>query len=142
VAAVLSRPSPNAAEAKIQAEQAAGKLDAWRTQVNDVPPLDAAGVRKMLAGLAADAAAHPPREWDDAAQHYLALAALYQSLTDLDPAAGTPARRDLFLGLRKVLVFPPAGEKRRYDSPVEFTPEKCKSALQPFATEFRTPDAP
>jgi hypothetical protein len=42
----------------------------------------------------------------------------------------------LFLKLRTVLAFPPAGEKRRYDSPVGFTPEKYQQALQPFATEF------
>jgi hypothetical protein len=142
LAAVLSRPSPSARDTQAKAAEVAGKLEAWRKQVTEVPPLGAGGVRKLLAGLAADDIAHPPREWDDAAQQYLALAALYQSLTDLDPAAGTPNRRELFLGLRRVLIFPPAGEKRRYDSPAEFTPEKCKSALQPFATEFRTPDAP
>jgi hypothetical protein len=142
LAAVQSRPSPNAAEAKAKAEQAAGKIDTWGKHVNDAPPLDAAAVGKLLSAMAADGVAQPPREWDDAAQHYLALAALYQSLTDLDPAAGTPRRRDLFLGLRRVLAFPPAGDKRRYDSPAEFTPEKYKAALQSLATEFRTPDAP
>ena len=59
-----------------------------------------------------------------------------------DPTANTPARRDLFLALRKVLVFPPAGDKRRFDSPVDFRPEKYQQALQPLATEFRSPDAP
>jgi len=41
-----------------------------------------------------------------------------------------------------VLAFPPAGDKRRYDSPADFTPEKYRQALQPFAAEFRTPEAP
>ena len=105
-------------------------------------PPDAAGIRKLLAAFAADGLAHPPREWDDAAQHYLALAALYQSLTEFDPAAANPMHRDLFLRLRTVLAFPTAPEHRRYDSPAGFTPEKYRQALQNFAIEFRTPDAP
>jgi hypothetical protein len=140
--AVFSRSSPDAKDARGRAELAANKLDAWRKQIEVAPPLDAAAVRKLLAAVVADGLANRPRDWDDAAQHFLALAAFYQSLIDLDPAAATPTRRDLFAGLRNVLAFPPAGDKRRYDSPADFTPEKYRQALQPFAAEFRTPEAP
>jgi hypothetical protein len=143
LAAALGESSPDAKAAQAKAEQVAGKLDAWRKQVKEALPLDAAAVRKMLAVLVADGVSRAdwPREWDDAAQHYLAMAALYQALIDLDPPAATPARRELFAGLRKVLRFPPDGDKPR-NSPADFTPEKYKQALQPFANEFRTPDAP
>jgi hypothetical protein len=142
LAAVMSRPSPDPKDVRAKAEQSAGKLDAWRKQVQSAGPLDAAAVRKQLAALAADGVAHPAREWDDAAQNYLALAALYHSLNGLDPASATPSRRDLFLGLRAPLLFPPAGPGRQYNSPPEFTPNKYKQALQPFAAAFRTPEAP
>jgi hypothetical protein len=130
-------------QTKPDANQAAGAvvaLDAWRKQVEGAS-LDAAAVRKLLAALTADGVKHPPRDWDDAAQHYLGLAALYQSLGNFDPTVATQARRDLFLGLRKQLSFS-SSKDRVYNSPVGFTPEKYLQALQPFATEFRTPDAP
>ncbi len=132
LAALLSRPSPDAKQVSARTDSALRRLPEWHTS-----PIDAAGVRKLLAALVADGLAVPPRDWDDAAQHYLALAALYQSLTEFDSAAATPARRDLFGRLRTILAFAPAGEKRRYDSPVGLTPEKYHQALQPFATEFR-----
>jgi hypothetical protein len=140
-----SSPDPKAAQTK--AEQTAAKLKAWldgvKPPTGTVLPPDAPAVRKLLAALIADGISRAdwPREWDDAAQHYLALAALYQSLIDLDPAAATPARREMFAALRKVLRFPPDGDKSR-NSPADFTPAQYKQALQPFATEFRTPDAP
>jgi hypothetical protein len=142
LAVQMSQSSPDPKQAAGKAEQAVGRLARWREVVAAAPPLNAAGARKILAGIVADGLARPPRDWDDAAQHYLALAATYQSLCEYDKSAETPARRDLFLKLRTVLAFPPAGEKRRYDSPVEFTPEKYQQALQPFATEFRNTDAP
>jgi hypothetical protein len=94
--------------------------------------------------LTAEGTKHPPRDWDDAAQHYLAVAALYQSLANFDSAVATPARRELFLGLRKPLAFTgvPGDAKRRYDSPAGFTPETYLKALQPFAAEFGKPEAP
>jgi hypothetical protein len=139
---LLSQSSPDPKQVAAKADQAIGRLARWREVVAAAPPLDAAGARKILAGIVADGLAHPPRDWDDAAQHYLALAATYQSLCEFDKSAETPARRDLFLKLRTVLAYPLAGEKRRYDSPAEFTPEKYKAALQPLDTEFRNPEAP
>jgi hypothetical protein len=143
LAAAFAGASPNPHDIQARAEQAAGKLDAWRKQLKDAR-LDASAVRKLLAAAVAEGLAQPSRvrDWDDAAQHYLALAAFYQALCDLDPAANTPARRDLFLALRKVLVFSPAGDKRRYDSPADFRPEKYQQALQPLANEFRAAEAP
>jgi hypothetical protein len=138
--AALSRQSRPDAK---KAAGAVAALDAWRKHV-DTASLDQAAVRKLLAAMTADGLKNPPRDWDDATQHYLGLAALYQSLGNFDAAAATPARRDLFLGLRKPLTFTdvPGDPKRRFDSPFGFTPEKYLQALQPFATEFRTPDAP
>lgn len=137
IAALLGKPASDPKQIATRMEPALRRLAEWHA-----PPPDATGVRKLLTEFVADGLAHSPREWDDAAQHYLALAALYQSLTEFDPAAASPARRDLFLGLRNVIVFPTAPRDARYNSPVAFTPEKYKQALQPFATEFRTPDAP
>ena len=61
------------------------RLARWRGRCEKAS-LDEAAVRKLLAALAADGVSNPPRDWDDAAQHYLALAALYQSLANFDPA--------------------------------------------------------
>jgi hypothetical protein len=137
LSALLSQPSPDPKQVSAKTAAAIRRLTDWQ-----VSPPDAAGIRKLLAGLVADGLAHPPRDWDDAAQQYLALTALYQSLADLDPTAASPARRDLFLGLRKVLAYPPAVGGHQSNSPGGFAPEKYSQALQPFATEFRTPDAP
>jgi Cytochrome c554 and c-prime len=123
-----------------QAAAALGKLAGWRGRCAEAS-FSEAGVRKLLAALAADGARHPPRDWDDAAQQYLALAALYQSLTDFAPGEATPVRRQLFDGLRRVVAFT-ADDQRRYDSPTGFTPEAFRKALVPFAAEFRTPEAP
>src|SRR6476469_9731881 len=94
--ALLRRPYPPPKDVPAKADQALGKLNAWLKHGREAPRLDAAGVHKLLAALAADGLQHPPREWDDAAQRYLALAALYQALGDLAPAEATPGRHELF----------------------------------------------
>jgi Cytochrome c554 and c-prime len=141
LAGILSRSSPDAKQVHAKAEQAIAKLSQWHDEFAGAPALDAAAARRMLNIIVADGIAKPPRDWDDAAQQYLVMAALYQTLTEYDKSEETPARQKLFIDLRNVLAFPPAGDKQR-NSPAEFTPEKYQAALKPFATEFRTPEAP
>jgi hypothetical protein len=54
----------------------------------------------------------PATSWDGAAQLYLALAALYNSLGDMDPGQRDPAMRDELKARAKQLEFP-----KGYDSP-------------------------
>ncbi len=113
------------------------RLNDWLKHLHQSPPLSAADVRGILDRAIAGGVQHPPREWDDAAQRYLALAALYQGWSALDPASATPTRRDAFRELRATLQFPPAPDGRgRYDSPVDFTPERFRQALQRFQARF------
>ena len=72
------------------------RLAEWRAKTVAAPPLDTAGVRKLLAALAADGAAHPPREWDDAAQQYLAAVVAYASGPVIKKYLGVLAAADVY----------------------------------------------
>jgi hypothetical protein len=60
--------------------------------------------------------------WDGATQRFLALAALYHGLVDLDPARRDTALRDSLKATAKELAFPPG-----FDSPREFSPKRLES---------------
>ena len=64
--------------------------------------------------------------WDDAAQVYLALAALYNALSDLDPGHRDPALRESLKARAKRLQFP-----RGYDSPGGFEPRLSSEIGEP-----------
>jgi hypothetical protein len=121
------------------------RINSWLTRIRGSEPWTAAQVRERLTavtsfGLAQDAM-HWPRDWDEATQHYLALAALYTALGNLDPPAASAQRRALFEPLREPLRFR-ADRVARYDSPVDFRPEQYRQALQRFRTAFEGGTAP
>jgi hypothetical protein len=140
-------PMPPPGPVRAAARQALDRLDGWLKQLRSAQPLSAAEVRDRLnaavaRGLSRDPAQWP-RDWDEATQHYLSLAALYTALGDLDPSAATPQRRVLFAELRRPLAYPAGPAPRtRFDSPVDFTPEQYRQALQRFAREFAPGTAP
>jgi hypothetical protein len=122
-------PEPGTVVAK--ADEAARLLDAWVEQIRSMRPLGRKAVRDLFGRAADDAIRHPPRDWDDAAQGYLALAALYHGWTDLDRSAASPTRRELFQRLRAVLRFPD-----RLGSPREFSPGGYLAQLRCFRDRF------
>src|SRR5262249_27204095 len=69
--------------------------------------------------------------WDEAAQVYVAIDAIYRAQTDLDPQRHNPRRRDQIraLGSQLELPYDPA-TKIRHDSPQDFDPAKFEEALQ------------
>jgi hypothetical protein len=134
---LMRGPSPAPGSVRAAARQASDRLDGWLKQLRDAGPLPAAKVRGLLDAAVADGLVHGPRDWDGAAQHYLAVAALYSALGGLDPATASPQRRALCAGLRQPLAFPAdRGRLVRFDSPVEFTPDKYRQALQRFRDGF------
>ena len=136
LAALLSQPSPDPKQVSAKCDAAIRRLSEWHPS-----PPDRAGIRNLLADLAADGMVNR-RDWDDAAQNYSRDGRAPRLLTEFDPSSANARRRDLFLGLRKVLAYPPAAGDRGFNSPDGFTPEKYQQAPEPFASEFRKPDAP
>jgi hypothetical protein len=144
---LMRKTVPDPAQVQTAAKQLRGRLDDWRTKLARSERLSAAQVNERLKALVADGlkqdAARWPRDWDEATQHYLALAALYTALGELDPAAATPQRRGLFAELRKPLKFPADPARGlRYDSPVDFRPDTYRQALQRFWSAFESGTAP
>lgn len=113
---LMQQSSPNRAATARRAQEAADQLAALLPQLNNVnfdrARLD--GLLKILQGRAKEMSAPT---WDQAAQQYLALAALSQARQDL----GEPADEAFQRFLKEVfdrLTFPPG-----YDSPRKSAPQ-------------------
>jgi hypothetical protein len=117
-----ARPADIASAAKAAAKE----LDDWLTRLRTVP-LPADQVRALVRALVDDALA--PADWDQAAQHYLALVALMTGLAEMDPAFKDPRFREPLARLRQPLTFPRSGTTT-FDSPIGFTPDEYRSALE------------
>src|SRR5207248_2633895 len=76
--------------------------------------------------------------WDEAAQRYLAIVALYRAQVDLDPRRRDPRRMDQIRALGLQLKFPDdLAANARYDSPRDFDPAKFEDALQTIRQGLR-----
>jgi hypothetical protein len=98
---MVEKPSPNAAKAADEARHIATGLDAA-----DASPLSPAVLREKIRTLVDAGAAELPESWDAAAQRYLALAAFYNALTDLEPARRDPVLRTALKDMAANLRYP------------------------------------
>jgi hypothetical protein len=112
--ATMSGPSPDPARVSREARAALAEMERVLGDVSGQRP-ETGKVLRLLGGVVRQDAARPPTSWDEAAQEYLAVAALYHGLTDLDPRYRNPALRGAIQALVGPLE-PPAG----YSSPVTF----------------------
>jgi hypothetical protein len=116
----MQKGNPDRKKIMEQARAAAEQLGPWLTKLAEADRATADGLRKMVTSLAAGKEP-PAADWDQAVQRYLAIAALYHGMGDLN-ARYRDAR--LKAGIRKMaddLAFP-----KGYDSPRDFQPTQPK----------------
>lgn len=126
----MEKPSPDADRVALEAKTAARELEPWAARLGR-ESLNASRVQGLLKTVVRDDAALAASTWDRAVQHYLADAALYNGLTDLDPGYRSPERRDALIGLRRLLSVPDA-----YDSPQNYSPVSVKAQLKLIEQRF------
>jgi hypothetical protein len=95
-------------QAARRADELTRALDGWLGRLG-TSPLDAATVGRLVDSLRSEDGWAKVRNWDGAAQRYLALVPLRQGLVKLDPARDDPKLRDELVRLLGRLRFP-AGE--------------------------------
>jgi hypothetical protein len=116
----MERPGPDAAAVARQAGALAAKLESWAGRVHSSQQLSAEQVRGLMRAFSRDGEkGGDTLDWDQAAQFYLALAALHQGLGDLSGERPPARLTDDLLQMRRKLqdAFPPG-----YDSPLRFDP--------------------
>ncbi|MBL8797024.1 MAG: hypothetical protein JNM56_24190 [Planctomycetia bacterium] len=114
---LMQQPSPNRAAVARRAQETADQLAAQLPRLNGIgfDRLRLDGLLKGLHGRAKDRGAG---SWDQAAQQYLALAALHQARQDLGEPA-SEVLREFLKELFERLTFPPG-----YNSPRPVTPKR------------------
>jgi hypothetical protein len=115
-------PADVAAAAKATVKE----LDEWLTRLKTSPPT-VEQVRALVRALVNDPA--EPADWDQAAQHYLALVALLTGLGEMDPAFKDAKFREPLAQLRQPLTLPRT-DATTFDSPTRFTPAEYRAALE------------
>ena len=138
---VMLQRRPTCVEVADKATSASAGLRKWAEVLQaaaDHKALDRVEVQALLHRLVGrsldeDAAGN----WDRAAQTYLAVAALYQTLAELDPGYATPGRRAAVERLRSAVRFPTALPGGLPDSPADFTPARFRDALKDVQDALR-----
>jgi hypothetical protein len=111
-----TRPDKTVAE---RAKAAAAALDPMLKELGQAgKPLNVPALFRTVARSGEKAAAE---SWDNAAQYYLALAALHNAWKDTRQAPPPKGVRPALLDLAEQLPFPPG-----YDSPRNFDPGKIR----------------
>jgi hypothetical protein len=115
LAVEMNKPLPNAQQVAEQARTAARSLDQRLSDWNrPARPLEAATVRQWLESIRAN----KTENWDCAAQRFLGLAALHNTMTDLGAGLRDPESRKQLETMAKQLRFAPG-----LDSPRNWPPE-------------------
>lgn len=123
----MHRPVPDPQAVAEQAEQIGAGLDRWLRALPDERSFDAGKIEKLIRSFKAP---DTVSGWDEAAQLYLALHPLRQSLKDLDPAwDGANTLKVTLDQMFPQLQFPTqangrSGLRSGYDSPRGFDPNK------------------
>src|SRR5205807_1713297 len=86
----MGKPYPDRKQVGQQAHMAAEQLGQWLGRARQGRYDDPATLRSLLSAVAKEA---PAASWDQAAQRYLAIAAVYQTLGDLQPGHRNPQLR-------------------------------------------------
>jgi hypothetical protein len=129
---LMNSNSATPADVAATAKTCAKELDDWLTRLRTAQ-LTAEQVRSLARALVDDA--HAPADWDQAAQHYLALVALMASLGEMDPAFKDPKFRELLTQLRQPLTFT-RNDATTFDSPTRFTPSEYRAALEKLRAQL------
>lgn len=108
----MEKPLPDRQLVREQARQLAGRLNPWLHDLEGAPCQAAAALRERIRTLTGNGQKAAGVDWDQATQRYLAAAAFYQAMTDLNPADQDPGLKAVIQGMRQQLVFP-----KGYDSP-------------------------
>jgi hypothetical protein len=126
--ALMSQAVPPAAEVAREAEIAARSLDDLlrSTARQQIAP----STMRAWLGDILSLSEHAPAQWDHDARIYLAMAALYHSLSDVDPGAQTRWQRERLESMRGALRFPGS-----YNSPRG----RDRSVFDPFDPPSRGP---
>jgi hypothetical protein len=119
----MQKPAPDRKAVAKQAAELAAALDRWLHELPGDTAFSAKSIEALIGSLKS------PREvsgWDEAAQLYLALQPLRQSLKDLDPAwKGADPLKATLDQMFHQLQFPTGGPDRPiYDSPRGFDPAR------------------
>jgi hypothetical protein len=86
---------------------------------------DTARIDQLLRAVVDRAANRPPASWDQAAQEYLAVAALYHGLTDIDPRRRNPVTRQALRAIFNALEV-----RNPFDSPPQYEPLSIREQMQ------------
>lgn len=112
----MQKPSPNRSqiEKRLRETEMKSKLDRLAVEMEKAP-YQRAALEELFNSIRRDEQKVAATSWDGAAQLYLALAALYNALGDIDQGRRDPALRDWLKARAKQLEFP-----KNYDSPRDF----------------------
>jgi hypothetical protein len=110
----MQKPSPNRKRVAEQTQRARTELAQYLAGVEKVH-YGREALQRKYDSVRKDDQNIASANWDGAAQMYLALAALYNALGDMDSGHRDPALRDSLKGMAKRLEFP-----RGFDSPRDF----------------------
>jgi hypothetical protein len=112
----MQKPLPNRKQIADQAHRASTELFQLLGAAEKVP-YDRTALEQKFNSIRRDDPKIAATDWDGAAQVYLALAALYNALGDMNGGNRDPAARDSLKERARRLEFPKA-----YDSPRDFEP--------------------
>jgi hypothetical protein len=121
---LMNSPGSNPGKVAELAQAAAKEFETSLQQVR-VRRYDASEVARLLRDVVDSAQRKAPASWDQAAQEYLAVAALYHGLTDLNPGRRDPVLRNSIEALVKP-IEPPS----LFVSPVLLDPEAYRAQMQ------------
>jgi hypothetical protein len=115
---------PDRQKVAAAAQSAARHLDRWLNKLGNTPCQAPAALVKLYEGLKSTKEV-TFKDWDEATQQYLALAALYNAVGDVKTGS-LPTRAKAALEKRaNQLAFP-----KGYDSPLMFKPRKWKNGSE------------
>jgi hypothetical protein len=103
-----------------QARAAAGQLGPWLNKLAEADRAQPGSLRAMLTSLM-EGQEQLRADWDQAAQRYLAIAALYHGMGDLNPRYRDARLKAAIRRMANDLAFP-----KGYDSPRDFQPRHAK----------------
>ncbi|GIW80035.1 MAG: hypothetical protein KatS3mg105_1842 [Gemmatales bacterium] len=134
----MQKPLPNRGKIVASARQAAQHLQSALTSIEQAPPASAQEVRRRLLEIVQKDETLAEKGWDEGAQLYLAIAALYRGMGNLDPKLQDPILTQRIKNIvpDSNLVFP-ARRGLQYDSPRDYKPREFLRQLRLIESKLR-----
>jgi hypothetical protein len=101
----MQEPFPDTKKVKDLAHAAANLMEPWAEKLSQTKGAGAAEVHKLFMAIQTDAKP-AGKGWDQAAQRYLAIAALYHGMGDLDSRHSKLELKAFILEMKRNLRFP------------------------------------